>query len=255
MPAPAKTRLDQALVARGLAETRQKAQALVLAGLVKVNGVVLSKAGHGVSPEDALELSQTNQDVARSAGKLRQAFEQFPLSAQSRVCLDVGSSTGGFTQVLLEQGAEKVIAVDVGAGLMHERIARNPRVVLMERTNARHLQPTPELAPVTLAVTDVSFISLRLILPAMVAACPNLHTLVALIKPQFEVGREEVGKGGIVKNEAAVTRVREELQQFAATLGLTTQHQVPCTVKGAKGNQEWLWVMEKTGQSPVEDFL
>ncbi len=237
----AKQRLDHALVDRGLAESRQKAQAYIMAGQVLVDDRPVTKAGALVPGDAAIRLKGVDSDVARSAKKLRQAVAAFGLSVEGRTCLDVGASTGGFTQVLLEHDAARVIAVDVGAGLIHESLRQDPRVTLMERTNARHLSPSPTLAPVTLAVMDLSFISLKLVLPAVFPACPALEEVVALVKPQFEVGRDNVGSGGIVRDEKAVMAVLDDLKTFAQEHGWVTQHQTPCDLKGAKGNQEWLW--------------
>lgn len=236
-----KLRLDLALVQLGLAESREKAQALVLAGKVLVNGQKVEKAGRPVVLEDRIETLAIRQDVARSAEKLRQAFEDWPVSAQGELAVDVGSSTGGFTQVLLEQGAEAVLAIDVGKGLMHHRIASDPRVSLMEETNARNLVESPNLADRTVAVVDVSFISLKLVLPSVWKVCTNLKWALVLVKPQFEVGREQVGKGGIVKDEVAIAGVLSSLKEFAQEREWETVALAPCKTKGTKGNQEYIW--------------
>lgn len=242
-----KLRLDQALVERGLVESRQKAQALILSGVVRLNGQVADKAGKPVKEDDLVELLQGSQDVARSAEKLRHAFEAFGLKADGKNALDIGSSTGGFTQVLLEKGAAHVLAVDVGQGLMHERFAKDPRVTLLEKTNARTLAPSEMLSAREICAIDVSFISLRLILPRMVEVSPSLEWIMALVKPQFEVGRDHVGKGGIVKDEVAVVAMLESLKSFANELGLETRGLIPSRLKGTKGNQEWLWWLGRKG--------
>ena len=202
MPNP-KPRLDVTLVERGLVESRAKAQALIMAGRITVNGSIASKSGASVSPDDLIAVTQLEHPwVGRGGMKLAHAIEHFRITVQDLVCADLGASTGGFTDVLLHYGAAKVYAVDVGYGQLDAKLRNDPRVVLKERINARYLAATDFEDPIDFVSVDVSFIPLRLILPAVAAILKPGGTLVALIKPQFEVGREGVGKGGIVRDKA-----------------------------------------------------
>jgi 23S rRNA (cytidine1920-2'-O)/16S rRNA (cytidine1409-2'-O)-methyltransferase len=200
-------RLDLLLVERGLAVTRAKAQALVLAGAVTDDGTTADKPGRLVDRSARLAVSAPEHPwVSRGGVKLAAAFEAFALSPAGRHCLDVGASTGGFTDVLLSGGAAQVVALDVGRGQLDWRLRNDPRVVVREGVNARHLRPDDVPGPFGLITVDVSFISLRLVLPALVPLLEAEGDLVALVKPQFEAGREQVGRGGVVRDEA----VREE---------------------------------------------
>jgi 23S rRNA (cytidine1920-2'-O)/16S rRNA (cytidine1409-2'-O)-methyltransferase len=226
-----KKRLDVALVERGLAETRSQAQALVLAG--RVRGY--DKPGTQVDEDTELELKAPQQYVSRGGEKLAHALDAFGIDPAGRDCLDIGSSTGGFTDVLLQRGARRVAAVDVGYGQLHERLRADPRVTVLERTNARHLRELP-FAP-DLIVADVSFISLRLVLPpALALAAPDWEAVV-LVKPQFEAGRTEV-KGGVVRNADVRRRVVRELAEAALEWGGETTGVVDSGLPGPKGNRE-----------------
>jgi 23S rRNA (cytidine1920-2'-O)/16S rRNA (cytidine1409-2'-O)-methyltransferase len=226
-----KKRLDVALVERGLAETRSQAQALVLAG--RVRGY--DKPGTQVDEDVQLELEAPPPYVSRGGEKLAHALDAFGVDPAGRDCLDIGASTGGFTDVLLQSGARRVAAVDVGYGQLHERLRADPRVTVLERTNARHLRELP-FAP-DLFVADVSFISLRLVLPpALALAVPGWEAVV-LVKPQFEAGRAEV-KGGVVRSAEVRGRVVRELAEAALAWGAQTAGVVDSGLPGPKGNRE-----------------
>lgn len=236
-----KTRLDLLLVARGLAPTREKAQAMILAGLVSVEGRRAEKAGEGV-PEDAeVEVAgPPHPYVSRGGVKLAHALDHFGLDPAGRTCLDVGASTGGFTDCLLQRGAARVYAVDVGYGQLDARLRADPRVVVREKVNARNLSAADVPEPVDLAVADVSFISLRLILPAIVARLAPGAAVVVLVKPQFEAGRGEVPRGGVVTSEETRRRVVAEIEAAGRELGLEVLGAVPSPILGARGNAEFL---------------
>ncbi|MGK2859840.1 MAG: TlyA family RNA methyltransferase [Thermoanaerobaculia bacterium] len=240
----AKQRLDLALVERGLVENRSKAQALILARRIRVNGAYIDKAGAPVKDDDVLELVELEHPwVGRGGMKLAGAFVAFPIDVTDRVCADIGASTGGFTHVLLEQGAAKVHAIDVGHGQLDSSLRENPRVVNREKVNARYLDASDFDEPVRFVSIDVSFISLELILPAVMTFLAPGGDVVALIKPQFEVGKGDVGKGGIVrdpeKREAAV----EKVSGIARALGFEIRGLVESPIKGAEGNVEvLLWL-------------
>lgn len=234
-------RLDVLLVRRGLAPSRERAQALVAAGMVEVGGSAARSVAQSVAEDAELRLIGDDQPWASRAGlKLEGALDAFGVDPRGRVCLDAGASTGGFTDVLLSRGAARVYAVDVGHGQLLTRIASDERVTVMDRTNLRHLTELPGPPP-SLVTLDLSFISLRLVLPTVAALAPGAE-VVALFKPQFEVGREAVAKGGIVRDEAVVTRARDELLAWAASeLGAqSVSAPVPASIRGTKGNQEWL---------------
>jgi 23S rRNA (cytidine1920-2'-O)/16S rRNA (cytidine1409-2'-O)-methyltransferase len=226
-----KKRLDVLLVERGLAESRAQAQALVLAG--RVSGY--EKPGMQVDEAAALEVSAPPAYVSRGGEKLAHALDEFGVDPSGRDCLDVGASTGGFTDVLLQRGAARVIALDVGYGQLHEKLRADPRVTVVERTNARHLEELP-FSP-ELLVSDVSFISLRLVLPPALALARPGWEAVALVKPQFEAGRAEV-KGGVVRDEEVRRRVVREIAEAALVWGGETVGAVDSGVPGPKGNRE-----------------
>lgn len=238
----AKTRLDVALVERGLAETRAAAQRLVMAGLVFSGGRRLEKPGLGVGADTPLEVrGQPHPYVSRGGLKLEKALDHFAIPVAGRIALDVGASTGGFTDCLLQRGAAKVYAVDVGTNQLAWKLRSDPRVVSMERTNIRDVTRALVPEPVDLVVCDASFIGLRTALPAALAlAAPGAH-LVALIKPQFEVGRGRVGKGGIVRDPALHEEVCSTISAWLAAqpgwrvLGITDS-----PIEGADGNREFL---------------
>ncbi len=236
-----KTRLDLLLVARGLAPTREKAQAMILAGLVSVDGRRAEKAGEGVSEDAAVEVAgPPHPYVSRGGVKLAHALDHFGLDPAGRTCLDVGASTGGFTDCLLQRGAARVYAVDVGYGQLDARLRADSRVVVREKVNARALSAADVPEPVDLAVADVSFISLRLILPAIVARLAPGASVVVLVKPQFEAGRGEVPRGGVVTSEETRRRVVGEIEAAGRELGLKVLGSVPSPILGARGNAEFL---------------
>ena len=237
----ARTRLDRLLVLRGLAPTREKAQALILAGSVSVEGRRVDKAGTPVDETAELTLSgPPHPYVSRGGVKLAAALETFGLDPAGLVCLDVGASTGGFTDCFLQRGATKVYAVDVGYGQLDAKLRQDPRVVVREKVNARSLSRDHVPEPVGLAAIDVSFISLRLILPPVVPLVEKGGTVVVLVKPQFEAGRAEVGKGGIVRSVEVRQRVVREVEDFGTGLGLELAGSIASPIRGARGNEEFL---------------
>lgn len=234
----AKTRLDLAVVERGLADTRSRARALILAGDVLLNGAPARHAGSPVRTADQLQLKTKPRFVSRGGEKLDHALDAFSVDPAGMVCADLGASTGGFSDVLLQRGAARIYAVDVGYGQLDERVRTDPRVVSMERTNARYLEELPD--PVSLVVIDVSFISLSLILPvAARLLAPGGHC-VPLIKPQFEAGRSDVGKGGVVKDPIIHRRVLEQSLGYAARDGFAVLGLVKSPLLGPSGNVEFL---------------
>jgi len=234
-------RLDVALVERGLAPTRAKAQALVMARRVRINDEFSTKPGTPVNEEDRLEITELDHPwVGRGGVKLAGALEAFAVDPRGWVCIDVGASTGGFTHVLLEYGAARVHAVDVGYGQLDASLRDDPRVVLRERVNARYLEPADFDEPADLVTIDVSFISLRLILPAVVPLVRPGGLVIMLIKPQFEVGRAALGKGGIVRDAGARTEVVEGIESFAISIGLKIRGVIESPIRGAEGNVEFL---------------
>lgn len=253
----AKKRLDVLLVERGLAESRTQAQRLIRAGLVRVRGQMADKPGPQVATNVEITLQARPRFVSRGGEKLEAALARFELDVTGAVAADVGASTGGFTDCLLQHGTRRVYAIDVGYGQLAWRLRNDPRVVVMERTNARYLESLPE--PVNLVTADVAFISLGLILPAAVRwlAPPSSPPpvgggrggVVALIKPQFEAGRREVGKGGVVRDPEVHRRVLERVLGIAAELGLGLRGLMPSPLRGPAGNVEFLgwWEMRVQG--------
>ena len=235
-------RLDLLLVARGLAESREKAQRLILAGEVLVDDAPAAKPGHEYPEECALRVRQPERFVGRGGLKLEAAFAHFPgLAATAKICVDIGASTGGFTDCLLQHGAARVYAVDVGKSQLHSRLAADPRVVVLDGCNARHLQPGDLPEAPELAVTDVSFISLRLILPAIDRLLRPGGETVALIKPQFEAGREEVSRGGVVRDPALRQQIVDRIRDFGVqTLGWQWLDFCQSPIQGPAGNVEFL---------------
>ena len=219
----------------GLAASRERAQALILAGKVRVQGETVRRPGRTVDEDAQIAVDAEPGYASRGALKLAPALEVLGVDPAGRVCADVGASTGGFTDVLLRRGAAKVYAVDVGRGLMHWRLRQDPRVVLMERVNARELESFPE--PVSLVVIDVSFISLEKVLPAIRRAAPDAE-MVVLFKPQFEVGRAEVGKGGVVRDQSTIDAALNRFRAWCAANGYQVIDQAASEVAGAEGNRE-----------------
>jgi 23S rRNA (cytidine1920-2'-O)/16S rRNA (cytidine1409-2'-O)-methyltransferase len=238
------TRLDALVLARGLAASRERARALVLAGQVRVNGVVVSKAGAPVQPEDELSLVKPDHPyVGRGGVKLAHALDAFGIAVSGRLALDVGASTGGFTDVLLRRGAARVVALDVGHGQLDWTLRNDPRVLVLERVNARAITAAdfpPDLRAFDVVTMDVSFISARQILPALVPLLAPGADMIVLVKPQFEAGRTEVGKGGLVRDPDVHARVVEEVAAAATALGLTRAAMTDSPITGSEGNREFL---------------
>jgi 23S rRNA (cytidine1920-2'-O)/16S rRNA (cytidine1409-2'-O)-methyltransferase len=271
------TRLDQAMVERGLCESREKAKRAIMAGTVKINGQLARKASDSVKPDDNLELTAAEKFVSRGGHKLEHALEHLKIDVTGLTAIDLGASTGGFTDCLLQHGAAKVFAVDVGQGQLAWKLRRDKRVVVMEKTNARNLtpenfrsfcsasRPSPVAAqssdgcerrarsdapyPADLIVIDCSFISLRKILPPAVALLRPLGNIVALIKPQFEAGKVEVDKGeGVITDPAIHERVLRELEEFVAgDARLRWRGVTESPLLGPAGNKEFFVLIEKTG--------
>jgi 23S rRNA (cytidine1920-2'-O)/16S rRNA (cytidine1409-2'-O)-methyltransferase len=228
-------RLDVLITRSGLAESRERAQALILAGRVRVAGETVRRPDRTVSDDTPISVESGPDYASRGALKLAPALDTFQVNPRGRVCADIGASTGGFTDVLLRCGASRVYALDVGRGLLHWRLRQDPRVVVIERVNARDIDSFPE--PISLVVIDVSFIGLDKVLPALRRAAPEAE-VVALFKPQFEVGRAEVGKGGIVRDAAAVESALARFRAWCAENGYAVVAEAPSEVAGAEGNRE-----------------
>ena len=228
-------RLDVLVTRSGLAESRERAQALIIAGKVRVAGETVRRPDRSVSDDAAISVEEGPRYASRGALKLAPALETMGIDPAGLVCADIGASTGGFTDVLLRRGAAKVYAIDVGRGLLHWRLRSDPRVVVIERVNARELETLPE--PVSLFVVDISFIGLEKVLPALRRVAPGAE-VVALFKPQFQVGRGEVGKGGIVRDQAAIERALQRLRDWCAGNGYRVRAESPSEVPGADGNRE-----------------
>ncbi len=247
-----KLRLDLLIVERGLAESRSLAQRLVMAGQVRVNGEIELKPSTNVPPDARLEIDQGARFVSRGGEKLQAALDAFPIAVQGRVCADVGASTGGFTDCLLQHGARRVYTIDVGKGILHWKLRQDPRVVVMEGINARHVERLPE--PISLATVDASFISLKILLPVIRNWFPGQldqleagfsqsgnASVVALIKPQFEAGRSEVARGqGVVRDPQIHRRVLLDVLGFASQTGYQIQGLIRSPILGPKGNVEFL---------------
>jgi 23S rRNA (cytidine1920-2'-O)/16S rRNA (cytidine1409-2'-O)-methyltransferase len=243
-----KVRLDKLLFARGITCSRERAQALILAGKVLVNGQKIEKSGAGV--EDSADIRVLENDlryVSRAGRKLEKALEHWQIEVAGKTCLDVGASTGGFTDCLLQRGAAQVIAIDTGHGQIDFRLRQDPRLRLLERTNARYLTPQQVAEPVDLIVMDVSFISATLVLPAVLAAAfsafpfqRRLRQIIILVKPQFECGREQVGKGGIVRDPEVQAAAVERVRRALLALGCIQTRVVDSPILGAEGNREFL---------------
>ena len=248
-PAKAKERLDVALVARGLTETREKATRLILAGQVMVDGQRTDKAGALVARGAVVEVTARQKFVSRGGDKLSPALDAFAVPPAGRICLDVGASTGGFTECLLERGAARVYAVDVGHGQLDARLRADGRVVVMEKTNARTLTPVAFADAPDLATVDVSFISLEKVLPAIFGVLTAHGEVVALVKPQFEVGKGLVGKGGVVRDSAHHHGVLSRVARFAVLHGWHVRGVAVSVLLGPKGNREFFLHLTKTGRT------
>jgi 23S rRNA (cytidine1920-2'-O)/16S rRNA (cytidine1409-2'-O)-methyltransferase len=249
-------RLDQELVERGLCESREKAKRAIMAGTVKINGQLARKPSDSVKPGDELALTEPEKFVSRGGHKLEHALQHFQIAVSGLTAIDLGASTGGFTDCLLQQGAVKVFAVDVGQGQLAWKLRRDRRVVVMEKTNARELKPqdfgatssASSIAPADLITIDCSFISLRKIIPPAVALLRASGNIVALIKPQFEAGKTEVDKGeGVITDPAIHERVLRELEEFVAReTPLRWRGVTESPLLGPAGNKEFLVLLEKT---------
>lgn len=236
-----KIRLDKLLVEKKLAETRQKAQALIAVGGVTVDGRLIDKAGTQVSPACRIDIQENSQPfVSRGGRKLEAGLDYFHIRPENFICVDIGASTGGFTDCLLQRGAKKVYAVDVGYGQLAWKLRQDERVVVLERTNARYLTTDQVPEPVDFAVIDAAFISLKLLLPPLVALFGRGIAILALIKPQFEVGKGLVGKGGVVRDDGLHQAVINDIVGFAGSIGLFSQGVIPSPILGPKGNREFL---------------
>jgi len=234
-------RIDALLVERGLAASREKAQAMILAGEVLANEQKITKSGHKVAPETDLRLlGKKTRFVSRGGEKLAGALEYFAIDVEGKVCLDVGSSTGGFTDCLLQHGAAKVYAVDVGTAQLDWKIRQDPRVVVHERVNARYLTEETVTEPVGFVCCDLSFISVTLVLPALMSLMKHSAAIVVLAKPQFEVGKGEVGKGGIVRDPALHQRTVDKVCDALEGLGFLEPRTMDSPILGAEGNKEFL---------------
>lgn len=237
-------RLDALMAERGLTASRQKAQALIMAGKVLVDGEVVDKAGRDVSRDSLITLKEANPFVSRAGVKLAGFLDSNSVDVAGITAVDVGASTGGFTDCLLKRGARRVYAIDVGKGLLDVSLRNDPRVVVMEERNIRHLDRNEIGEPADLAVVDVSFISLEKVLERIALLVRDGGHVIALIKPQFEVGKGQVGKGGIVKDPEKHKEVVERITAFASAIGLLPLAVEESTLKGAKGNLEFLIYLE-----------
>ncbi|MBL8915254.1 MAG: TlyA family RNA methyltransferase [Archangium sp.] len=241
-----KERLDVLVVERGLAESRTRAQALIIAGQVVVNDQRIDKPGTRVDVEAELRLKgEALPYVSRGGLKLKAALDAFRLDVKNAVCADIGASTGGFTDCLLQEGAARVHAIDVGYGQLHEKLRKDARVISRERVNARHLTDEDLPEPVNVIVIDVSFISLELVLPAVLPKLQAGGTLIALVKPQFEVGPDHLDKGGVVRDAAARSAAIERIRAFVSKSGLTEVGLIDSPVHGPAGNVEALLVARR----------
>jgi 23S rRNA (cytidine1920-2'-O)/16S rRNA (cytidine1409-2'-O)-methyltransferase len=234
-----KRRADQLLVEQGLAESRQKAQALIFAGSVRADGQRVEKPGQTLALQSKLEVTERLPFVSRGGLKLQAALDHFEINVTGWVCLDVGSSTGGFTDCLLQRGAARVYAIDVGTNQLDWKLRNDPRVIVQEQVNARYLTREQVPEPCDLLVCDVSFISLKLIVPPALPLLKPEAGMVLLVKPQFEVGRDDVGKGGIVRDPALHDHVCHDMTSFIQDLGFRVAL-TESPILGAEGNREFL---------------
>jgi 23S rRNA (cytidine1920-2'-O)/16S rRNA (cytidine1409-2'-O)-methyltransferase len=245
----ARARLDQRVVALGLAESRERARALILAGDVLVDGVPVTKAGAPVKDDATVTVRRPDHPwVGRGGIKLAHALDEFGLDVRNATALDIGASTGGFTDVMLQRGAARVVALDVGHGQLDWRLRTDPRVVVLEHVNARHLSPADlpdDVQQFDVVTIDVSFISLRQILPVVPPLLRDGGQVVALVKPQFEAGRDDVGSGGIVRDPRVHDRVIDDVTRAALQIGLTRTGLTPSPIEGAEGNREFFLLMRR----------
>jgi 23S rRNA (cytidine1920-2'-O)/16S rRNA (cytidine1409-2'-O)-methyltransferase len=246
-PPAEKERLDRLLVQHGLVDSREVAVRTILAGGVSVDGMIVDKPARLVTRGARIEIERAAPFVSRAGEKLAAAMDAFSIDPRGLIALDVGSSTGGFTDCLLQRGAKRVYAVDVGYGLIDWKLRQDPRVVLRERTNIRYIDRSLIPEPIDVAVIDVSFISLTLVLPSVVPLLAQQAGVVALVKPQFEVGKGQVGSGGVVRDEGQRRAVTEKVISSAERLGLEAVGVLDSPVKGRKGNQEILVSFRRQG--------
>jgi 23S rRNA (cytidine1920-2'-O)/16S rRNA (cytidine1409-2'-O)-methyltransferase len=241
-----KKRLDITLTEKGLAPSRQRAQSLIMAGKVLVNDVVTDKSGTPVSDNDIIVIKGEDIPyVSRGGLKLEAAFQAFQLNAEGLICLDVGASTGGFTDCLLQHRAKQVYAVDVGYGQMAWKLRQDSRVVVIERTNIRYMPETALSEKADLVTIDASFISLRIVVPSVIKFMKTDACIIALIKPQFEVGKGKVGKGGVVRDSSLHQEVIEELTEFFRQSGFSCEGITDSPILGPKGNKEFIAYLKK----------
>jgi 23S rRNA (cytidine1920-2'-O)/16S rRNA (cytidine1409-2'-O)-methyltransferase len=247
-----KVRIDLLLVQKNLAESREKARAMIMAGLVLVDEMRMDKPGSLVSPSSQVLVREPYPPfVSRGGVKLEAALEAFSVDVTDKVILDVGASTGGFTDCLLQRGAGKVVALDVGYGQLHWKLRQDPRVVVLEKTNIRHLEPGAFEGRMDGAVIDVSFISLKLVVPVVSRLLKDQGFIITLVKPQFEVGKGQIGKGGVVRDPALHEEVMEGLMQFFRTQGWEVAAHMPSPLLGPKGNKEFLVYLRRVTSKSV----
>lgn len=243
---PKKLRLDRLVVQRGLADSRSKARAMIMAGIVRVEGQRVDKPGHSFNPSVEISVEKRHPSyVSRGGLKLEAAIEAFNIDVKGKLLMDVGASTGGFTDCVLKHCAAKVIAIDVGYGQFDWRLRIDTRVVLLERTNIRYVTKADLPFEPNGATVDVSFISLRLVIPKVTELLAPDAFIIALVKPQFEVGREFVGKGGVVRDRALQEKVVREIEAFSQRLGWISKGYIPSPILGPKGNQEYLLYLSR----------
>jgi 23S rRNA (cytidine1920-2'-O)/16S rRNA (cytidine1409-2'-O)-methyltransferase len=238
-------RLDQALVQRGLFPSRHQAQTAIMAGEVRINGRVAAKPSDSVHEQHEISVATRGRYVGRGGIKLQGAIEHFGIVCEGKTALDIGASTGGFTDCLLQKGARKVFAVDVGHGQLAWKIRSDSRVITLEKTNARRLSEAEIPEPIEICVIDVSFISLTLILPSAFQLLTSDGMILALIKPQFELPREEVSRGGIVRSTELHEKAQQKIVAFAQTIGARVAGLVPSSIAGTDGNQEFFICLRK----------
>lgn len=235
---PEKIRLDIATFQRGLAPSREKARGMIMAGEVMVNGNMKDKPGTQITENDLITIKERPRFVSRGGEKLAGAIEDFQFDVVGKTCADVGASTGGFTDCLLQNNAQKVYAIDVGYGQIDYRLRQDERVIVMERTNARYVEQLDD--PINLVVVDASFISLRILLPVIKGWLSETADLITLIKPQFEAGKKDVGKGGVVRDSTIHARVLQDTCEFAINTGYTIHGLTKSRLTGPAGNIEFL---------------
>lgn len=251
-----KTRLDVAVFEGGYAPSREKAKAIIMAGLVYVNNQKVDKAGFELKEDDVLEVREnTLKYVSRGGLKLEKAMDSFPITLKDKVCMDVGASTGGFTDCMLQNGARKVYSIDVGYGQLAWKLRTDERVVNLERTNFRYVDSEKVTEPIDFASVDVSFISLKLILPNLNKLLADDATAVCLIKPQFEAGKEKVGKKGVVRESSTHIEVIEKVIGFACENGFSVLGLEFSPIKGPEGNIEYLLYIKKSTEAMVDESV